>query len=127
MFFFMLHNFSFVYPVTQRIPDKTRREGIRYDHTGDLIISGICNKPTETWDKIYNYEFEVKHIVYDGPDGNSNLTTGEMLENVNAACLNHVRNLLEDAQSNNSVPSHHKIGSLHGRVIPLQRLIKKVR
>ncbi|MEO8770409.1 MAG: hypothetical protein ABI402_10005 [Ferruginibacter sp.] len=113
----MLKKFSFIFPITEPVTDKGRREGLSYIHTGDWRINGeaykiACSSPNS--EDIF--EFKIDEILYEGTDINPVLTTTEMVEAVKAACFNHIQNIFNNEHENDQLPQH-KIGIPLGKII----------
>ena len=113
----MRKKFSFIFPITEPVTDRGRREGLTYAHTGDWRINGEAYKikgSSSNSDEIF--EFKIEEILYEGTDINPVLTTTEMVVNVKAACFNHIQNIFDDEPENDVRPQH-IIGNSFGKII----------
>lgn len=113
----MRRKFSFIFPITEPVTDKDRREGLTYAHAGDWRIIGEAYKIKGFFpnpDDIF--KFTIEEILYEGTDINPVLTTTEMVETVKAACLNHIQNIFDNEPENNELPQH-KLGNPLGKII----------
>ncbi len=85
-------NFSFLYPVTDLLPDSQRNSGLKYVHVIDLLINGIGTKtrlaPGDTSEA---YTFEIEEIIAKNENILGLLEEANGLEAIKAACLHHVK------------------------------------
>lgn len=85
-------NFSFLYPVTQVLPDGKRHGGVQYMHIIDLVINGTGTKrhmtPGDTGDPV---SFEIDEILAENENIFYMLEKANALEAIRAACLHHVK------------------------------------
>lgn len=91
----MRKKFSFIYPVTRKNDATFRRDLNPYEHVADLVINGEAYiAKANLLNNISNkYCFNIHEILFDGRNIYPHTDIIEPLENIKAACLNHVEEL----------------------------------
>lgn len=121
----MRKKFTFIYPLTQRRVDLHRKGGYRFDHIGNLIVSGVgyLNSDTEEFNE--QYEFDIEEISYNGTDILPVLDAFETLDNIEAACFNHLQHLFNNEESEYEIPVIPRVNPGIAKVItlPLKRKV----
>jgi len=85
-------NFSFLYPVTQVLPDSKRRSGFQYMHVIDLLINGTGTKKHLLSHQVEEaYNFEIEEIIAENENIFDLLEKANGLEAIRAACIHHVK------------------------------------
>lgn len=96
----MRKNFSFIYPVTKKPEGRVRKWGQPYEHIADLLIKGVAHfTKAGVLNNISNkYKIDISGIWYEGRNLFPHTDTFDSLENIKAACLNHVEELFNNTQ-----------------------------
>lgn len=89
--------FSFIYPVTKKQTAVGRIGSQVYDHVADLIVNGIAKI---THANVLNnispkYDVQINEVLFEGNDIFHEIEIFESIENIKAACLNHMRELFK--------------------------------
>jgi hypothetical protein len=92
----MRKKFSFIYPITRRSEASHRIGGHLYDHVTDLLVNGEAYiTKANVLNNISNkYHFNIHEILFEGKNIYPNPEVFASLEDIKAACLNHVEQLL---------------------------------
>lgn len=120
--------FSFIYPVTQRQNNLGRIGSQVYEHVADLIVSGIARI---THANVLNnispkYDVEINEVLYEGSNIYPHIEKFESVENIKAACVNHVRELFKSEDTEDTANASVKMFPALARVVtmPLRRRAK---
>lgn len=123
----MRKNFSFIYPVTKRKPGLIRKGDQAFEHVTDLIINGdaIITQANILNNISNKYEFEIHEILFQGKNIYPHTGLFDSLENIKAACANHVDQLLQAHENKEELPITKMYPAL-AKVItmPLKRKVK---
>ncbi len=107
----MCTNFAFYYPITTQKVDITRKNGIRYDHVTDLLITGIGNVIEGSGDLLPikdRYSIHIDMIKYEGTDIYPIQEVLDSIENIESACFHHVHRMFVQYESNYRIPNSSK-------------------
>ena len=91
----MKTNFTFIYPLTKKNTGFTRLGDQIYNHVADLLVKGVAyiTNASILNNISHQYRFVISEILHDGKNVYPETDLLEPIENINAACVNHIEQL----------------------------------